>query len=639
MLKRCVIILLLSWSLFLHAQESPRAARLYGEGYRNFRIMEYETAIRYLNEAIRVEPDFLQAYFILGEIYYEQNNYEEAIRVYERVISIDTVFLPEVFLYIAEMELKTGKYDASAGHSGRYISYPGRRPDFLRKAQKIYDNASFASQAVKNPVPFNPVNLGDSINTGLDEYWPSLTADEQMLVFTVLLPRQGELRPGDDRMHEDFYISMRQDSIWRKAVNAGPPLNTLRNEGAQSVTADGKYMFFTACNKPDGMGSCDIYLSRRLEHGWSTPVNLGYPVNTTAWEVQPSISPDGNTLFFVSNRKGGKGRMDIWMSHLQEDGSWTMPVNLGNNINTGDDENSPFIHPDNQTLYFSSNGHVGMGGLDIFRSKRINDTTWTQPVNLGYPINTNFDETGLIVNARGDMAYYASDRIPEKRRDIFQFELYPDARPVLVTYMKGTVFDKDTRRRLTARFELIDLKTSELVMEALADASGEFLVCIPSDRDYALNVSHEGYLFYSENFTLTGEHRMTDPVLKDIPLTPIRIGGVTVLKNIFFEFDSYLLLEESKVELDKLVEFLKENKSIRVEIGGHTDQQGTDEYNQVLSENRAREVYRYLVDRSITPGRLSYKGYGESQPVDTSLTPEGMARNRRTELKVTGMMK
>lgn len=629
-----ILLLLMSCHVTLRSQESPKAQKLFEEGLVYYNMREYREAIKYLEAAIDEEKTFMQPYFILGEVYYEQKNWEEGIRVYSQIISIDPGFHPEVFLYIAEMECKAGKYQDALEHCDTYIGYPNRKPDLVDKARSIRKNVLFAIHAVEHPVPFQPVNLGDSINTELEEYWPSLTADEQMLVFTVLEPKTGQVSPMEDPMQEDFYLSIKGKAGWGKAKNVGYPINTNQNEGAQTVTSDGQYMFFTACGRQDGLGSCDIYVSGKTKTGWSRPMNIGPPVNTSAWETQPSISPDGKTLYFVSNRKGGKGKMDIWMSQLKDDGTWDAPVNLGDSINTKEDETSPFIHQDNQTLYFSSNGRIGMGGLDIFKTVRGKDGVWSSPENLGYPINTNFDENGLVVNARGDRAYFASDRISSKKRDIFEFELYAGARPVPVSYMKGTVFDKDTRQRLVARFELIDLKTSELVMEAYSNNSGEFLVCIPTNHDYALNVSRKGYLFYSDNFTLTGENVKTDPYLKDVPLNPIEVGGVTILKNIFFAFDSYSLLDESKVELDKTMTFLQANPTIRVEIGGHTDARGTLEYNQKLSEDRARAVYQYLVNHGIGAARLTYRGYGETQPMDTNDTEEGMAHNRRTELKV-----
>jgi outer membrane protein OmpA-like peptidoglycan-associated protein len=394
-------------------------------------------------------------------------------------------------------------------------------------------------------------------------------------------------------------------------------------------------MYFTACNREDGKGSCDIYFAVKEGNQWGPPVNLGSPVNTSAWEAQPSISPDGRTLYFVSSREGGIGGMDLWKSERDTSGNWTQPVHLGDVINTTGDEMSPFIHADNRTLYFSSTGHLGMGGFDIFKSKRSESGEWSVPENLGYPINTFHDEIGMIVNAEGSRAYYSSDRMKDSGKDLYMFDLHEEARPVSVSYMKGIVYDSETRRRLEARFELIDLSTSQLSMQSSSDpSSGEFLITIPTNRDYALNVSRPGYLFYSENFSLQGISSMEEPYLMDIPLQSIKSGEKVILRNIFFAFDSSELLEESFIELEKLTEFLNRNPSVRIRINGHTDIVGTDEYNLKLSDQRALSVVRFLKDQGIQESRLESKGFGSSMPLDTNETQEGRARNRRTEFEV-----
>jgi Tol biopolymer transport system component len=242
--------------------------------------------------------------------------------------------------------------------------------------------------------------MGGNINTKDDEYWPSITADGLTLMFTRQ-PRLAENKEVFETVQEDFYISYYQNNLWQKAVNAGAPLNTNQNEGAQTLSSNGKYMFFTACNRPGGMGSCDIYFSAFNEGKWTEPFNIGPPENTKYWESQPSVSADGKLLIFSSNRPGGVGGKDLWLSKLNEQNLWSIPVNLGTTINTVGDEMSPFIHFDGKTLYFSSDGRVGMGGFDLFMTTMKDDSTWTEPINLGYPINTYNDEMGLIIESNG----------------------------------------------------------------------------------------------------------------------------------------------------------------------------------------------------------------------------------------------
>ena len=342
-------------------------------------------------------------------------------------------------------------------------------------------------------------------------------------------------------------------------------------------------------------------------------------------------------MYFASDRFGGYGELDIWKTTLDTSGKWTKPVNLGKVINSSASEMSPFIHPDNTSLYFASDGWIGMGGLDLFMSRCDEKDEWTEPKNLGYPINTHGEETSLIVNALGNKAYFSSRRDDTfGGMDLYEFELYEEVRPIPVTYVKGKVFDAATKNSLEAKFELVDIETAEIIIEATSNSgNGEFLVSIPVNRNYALSVSKKGYLFYSENFTLKDVKDASEPFKIDIPLSSIKVGQKIVLKNIFFETNSFVLKTESKVELNKLVAFMKENSSIKIEISGHTDNVGKKDLNIKLSEKRAKAVYDYLLQsNAISEFRLKFKGYADNQPIESNATPEGKAKNRRTEIKI-----
>jgi len=321
---------------------------------------------------------------------------------------------------------------------------------------------------------------------------------------------------------------------------------------------------------------------------------------------------------------------------LQPNGAWGAPKNLGPKINSKGKEESVFIHPDGKTLYFGSNGHIGMGGLDLYVSRMDEKGEWGEPVNLGYPINTYGDENSILVSPTGDLAYMASNRAGGMGGlDLYQFPLYEAARPGKITYVKGKVYDANTKAALGAHFELLDLATGKSIVESDANSgNGEFLVCLPVDKDYALHVSQPGYLFYSENFALKELSDPTKPFQMDVPLQPIDTGSVIDLKNVFFETAKYDLKPESKVELDKLVAFLNVNKTIRGELSGHTDNVGDKKSNMTLSQNRAKAVYDYLVKAGIDPKRLTYKGYGDTRPKVANDSDEHRATNRRTEFKV-----
>jgi outer membrane protein OmpA-like peptidoglycan-associated protein len=356
-------------------------------------------------------------------------------------------------------------------------------------------------------------------------------------------------------------------------------------------------------------------------------------VNTDFWESSPSLSPDKRDLYFASSMAGGFGGRDIWVTHRLPTGKWSRPENLGEAVNTNGDESCPFMHADNETLYFNSNGHPGYGMTDLFFSKKVNDSSWTVAENLGYPINTIDDQGSLIVAADGKTAYYASDGTDTKGGlDLYSFQLREDIRPLKTLWVKGKVFDKKTNAGLPSAVELTDVKTGNLISRLQTDEDGNYLVTLPVGKDYAFNVNRKGYLFYSDNFSLI---KNIDSVFTiNIPLQPIEKGATIVLKNIFFETGKYELQAESKSELDKLVNLLHDNPNLKIQIDGHTDNVGQEKDNLLLSNNRSKSVVGYLLNKGINPLRLTYKGFGASKPVADNAIEKGRALNRRTELFV-----
>ncbi|MBS0010886.1 MAG: PD40 domain-containing protein [Bacteroidales bacterium] len=638
-LLRTVILLLFVFMqpLNLLSQElhtsSNRALRAYNDGKRAYDYVNYKEAEIYFRDAVNTDPGFIEAHLMLAELSKEMLNYSQSNEAYRNVMLLDSGFYIPAWYAYGEVQFLLGNYSEARTKFLLYLELSDDQPVNYRKARKYIMDCEFALEAVKNPVDFNPLNLGAAINTEDDEYWPAITADDNMLLFTRQSRIRGRGLLGRE-LQEDFYYSYRRDGEWTVARNAGPPLNTPLNEGAQALEAGGNYMYFTACNREDGLGGCDIYYSARTNSGWKKGINIGRPVNSRYWESQPSLSSDGSRLFFVSNRPGGYGGMDIWLSTIGKDGRWTEPANAGDLINTPGDEMSPFIHFDGRTLYFSSNGRPCMGGFDIFMSRLQSDSTWSEPENLGYPINTQADEIGLVINSSGEVAYFSSRVNAVKGRDLYYFEMPESLRPDPVSYLKGQVVDMVTGRKLRATYKLINLSTQDRVVQSFTDSDGNFLVCLPTGHNYGINVSSEGYLFYSENFMLEGEYSSIEPFEKTILLSPIRVGQKMSLYNVFFAFDSWELRDESIPELENLFTLLKNKAGLVVEIGGHTDSTGTDEHNLILSEKRAMAVRDYLVRRGLSHERLKYKGYGEKVPLFDNATEEGKRKNRRTEIRI-----
>lgn len=584
----------------------------------------YDEAIAQLEKAINIDKKFVEAHAQLADVLRMRHMYQPAITHFLKVIELDPEYNRSVYLKIGDCEITSAMYEPALHHLEKYITYTGITAQNMAYAQKLIADCKFSIQALTHPVAFVPVNMGAEINTAADEYLPVATADESTLIFTRKIDN-----------NEDFYKSNKLNNKWQSAVYLSNIINTSAyNEGAQSISQDGKYLFFTGCNRPDGLGRCDIYIAQKKGDDWAKPFSLSAPVNTSGWEAQPSISADGRTLYFVSNRKGGYGGYDIWKSNLTDKG-WGEPENMGPEINTAYDEQSPFIHPDDNTFYFCSNGWPGMGGKDLFISRLGKDGKWAKPENLGYPINSSGDENGLTLTANGSYAFFSSNNLKGfGGYDIYTFELPANLRPNIVTYVKGTVADKKTKAPLEAAIEIIDLqKNIPVYQDYSSEDAGEFLATLSAGKNYGLNISREGYLFYSDNFSLIG--------LKDkkafnlsVQLSPIEVGNKVILKNIFFDTNKFELKAESKAELQKLIEFLQLNKTVRIEISGYTDDVGTHLANVALSEKRANAVYQYLSANGIIVSRLVYKGYGEDQPIMPNTSEENRAQNRRTEFMI-----
>lgn len=599
-----------------------------------------EKALEELKKAIEKDPAFIEPHLLSAQIYSDGSKLQDAINEYIKSLEINPKFDKKTYYLLANSEMTLGKYAEAKRDYEDFLKNKNLHPDSKEIAERQLANCNFAIEAMKNPVPFEPKSMGAAINSSLDEYFPAITADDQTFLYTR------NNRTEQIPLQEDFLVSKKVNDAWLPAIMLGNGINTPGNEGAPSISADGQILFFIACAEMDGsygntrkgFGSCDIFYSQKVGNNWARPYNMGPVVNSKSWETQPCFSADGQTLYFVSNRPGGLGASDIWFTTLQTDGSWGTPLNLGRKVNTPGKEESVYIHPDGKTLYFSSNGHIGMGKLDIYVVRKDASGEWGTPVNLGYPVNTYGDENSLLVNGAGNVAYFASNRAGGMGGlDIYQFELPKEARPELITYLKGKVYNAKTKQPLGAHFELIDLETAKSVIVSDANSgNGEFLVTLPIEKNYALNVSHSGYLFYSENFSLKGLVDKTRPFQMDVPMVSIDTGSVVELKNVFFETAKFDLKSESKVELDKLVSFLTFNKTLHIQLSGHTDNAGDKKSNQLLSRNRAKAVYDYLTAHGIDVKRLTYVGYGDTRPKLPNDSDANRAANRRTEFKVTG---
>ncbi|MBC7695096.1 MAG: PD40 domain-containing protein [Burkholderiales bacterium] len=626
-----------------YSSTNKKAVKYFEESKKMFQVRKDAEAEKLIKKAIEEDPQFIEAHSAYADFLMGNNRVKEAIPLYEKAIQINPKIFIDNNFYLGGAYLHEALYDKAIPCFEVILKTERINPNLKDESARYLKNARFGSEAIKHPQPFKPVNVGEGINTREYEYFPALTADGNTFLFTRNI-REGEGVTAPRQ--EDFYISKKVNNVWQTA-NPMPSVNTPGNEGAPSLSADGEIMFFASCmemsgdygtSERKGYGSCDIFYAQKINGKWTKPRNAGAMINTKNWETQPSFSSDGKTLYFIRGMvaRDGIKNPDVYSSTIGSDGKFSEPVKLSDNINTPLGEESVFIHPDNQTLYFSSEGHPGMGGLDIFFSKKQADGSWGKAVNLGYPLNTFTDENSLVVDANGKLAYLASERDGGfGGLDIYQFELPESLRPEVITYVKGHIFNARTRDPLEASFELIDLETQQSVTSAFSNSAGEFLVTLTSNHNYLVNVSKPGFLFYSDNFSL--KDKVADynkPFKLEIPLQPIDTG-IIELKNIFFDVNKWDLKAESKAELQKIIAFLKANPTLKVEFSGHTDNSGDKVFNKTLSNNRAKAIYDYVIEKGPVPAtNLSYKGYGDSKPKAPNDTPENKAKNRRTELKI-----
>ncbi len=613
--------------------KNKRAADLYIESETYVIRRQYPQAISLLNQALNRDYQFAEAHLRLGTCYKAVEDNAGAIKHFTEVIKLkpaDPRYSLAYFV-LAEMNIKEGKYDEAIELLNQHQKI-APKGNLSNEGALMLQNAFYAKEAIQNPVAFDPKPLSSRVNVFQLQYFPVLTADESTLFFTA---RNGNARTDD----EDIFISNKDNlGAWTAPEPISRNINTRFNEGTCSISADGRMMIFTTCEGRQGYGSCDLYVTYKMGADWSIPENLGPNINSPQWDSQPSLSADGNTLYYVSNRPGGLGNRDIYVSYRNESGEWTKAQNIGEPINTSSDEVSPFIHANGFTFFFASNGHPGFGGFDLFSSEIESGNTWGFPKNVGYPINTAEDQVSLFIAASGTTAYYANEKKQGNEyvdSKIYSFELPPTLQVTRgVNYVKGRVVDALTQQPIIATVELYDLATDELSSRVKSDSlTGEYLITLTKGSEYALYVNKNGYLFDSRYFSFQ-EDDSVNPELADILLNKITRGESVNLNNIFFDFDTFALREKSKTELKKIIAFLNAYPEIKIEMEGHTDNVGSAQYNLELSRSRALSVYEYLMENGVADNRVYYKGYGMEKPIATNTTEEGRQQNRRIAFKI-----
>lgn len=624
-------------------------------------------ARRDLEEAIEIDPENAQAYYLLGVIDYmrakriAENNAESLKTAEDHFLNAEYFFCESyrldstvnrygVCYYLGEFYFNTKEYAKARNYLAKYVANNNFSCDTVEKAAFMLQNIEAYYQLINNPVSFAPKPLA-GISTKNDEYLPFLSSDGQIMFYTHRYHRASRFSNIPISV-EEFSFAERQnfndqstDKFSEGKAMPAPFNQGLRDQGGISLTIDNKTMFITICSYiragNTSYKNCDIYSSEWINGKWTPLKNLGDNINSdNTWEGQPSVTADGNGLFFASSREGGYGGIDIYRSRKDPYGNWGKAVNLGSVINTSGDDKTPFVHTDSETLYFSSNGHLGVGGFDIFYSQYVGNGNWSSPINIGYPINTERDELAFIISTNGQKIYFAANHLEEGKGgwDIYSAPLYEEARPKKVLFVNGKLSDELGKPLQNAQIELQNLRTLKLTKGLIDSGTGEYAIASAMDSEddeFILTVKKQGYFYDSKHIKSNKKMIVNPPTTINFEVRPIKIGTRIKLNDIYFDFNSHALDEKSEVSLNNFAEFLELNPTVAIEIIGHTDNVGSEEANLLLSSKRAESVYDYLIAKGIEAKRIKYNGLGESQPVTSNSTKKGREQNRRTEFVVT----
>ncbi|MFY0689218.1 MAG: PD40 domain-containing protein [Cyclobacteriaceae bacterium] len=625
-------LMLCTWISF-----SQSAQDAYYTGVRALNKGDFENAINKLKEAVNIKNDYQDAWYSLAQAFNYTKRWDEAVYSFDRLKTINPNYSPKMYFDECKALIESEKWEEAKAAANQYLARVKDIPENKQKRHQGIYRLNYASESAAiramAATMEDPILL-TAINSASGDYMPQVSPTGTRLYFTSV--RQGGFDDPDANspmdFGEDLYYSQLVDSLWSAPQLLPEPLNSIGDDFGSAFTGDGQTMVYVRCGPEVEIGNCDLYITQLVGTEWTNPVNMGNVVNSEGWDSQPSISSDGMKIVFTSARNGGYGGSDLYVVEKNHLGVWGVPQNLGGFVNTPFSENSPYLAPDGKTLYYASSGHPGYGGMDIFYSK-FEKGKWSKPINLGAPLNSKGDDTNFSITAEG-IGYFSSSRLDPDNYDIFQIELPDELKPKPTVVVQGIVSNVKTQEPIGAVVLIEDINTGELLsVNKSNSSSGEYLVVLPAGRDYSVSASSKGFFFFSQSFELPADTSYQE-IVNDIALEPIEKGTKVILNNIFFESGRAELKPISYVELNKAVDLLEDNGTMVIEIGGHTDNLGSDELNLKLSEKRAEAVQQYLVLAGIEETRVRFVGYGETQPIADNTTDDGRAKNRRTEFEI-----
>jgi outer membrane protein OmpA-like peptidoglycan-associated protein/tetratricopeptide (TPR) repeat protein len=664
MIKKILLLLFISvvFPALLSGQDNPckgtsnrKARKSYDSAMDALRDRRSGIAVNHLLKALEQDEEYADAIWRLGQLYFNQMRGKESEYYLKQLISLCPEYNVDVYFLLARIAYGREDYNTAVPYLEQFL----KDVDKIR-SDRDYDNAvmmleqaKFLREVMGQHRPFNPFKVKD-ISTDEDEYLAIISPDGELAFFT----RRSKAQPGmgsiswTEKYKEEFMMATRSNGHFDRGEVMPPPFNMTGNEGGATITARNDEIYFTICSNIniDGViyNNCDIYYSRNFYDQWNPLEKLdvnGISLENT-WDSQPSVSSDGKTLYFASDRPGGYGGTDIWVVEKDDNNEWGTPRNLGPRINTPGNEKTPFIHTDSQTLYFSSSDRVGqndslhpglkgLGGYDIFFTRFANGV-WSKPVNLGYPINSEADDLSFFVSTDGTTGYFASNKIEGSGGyDLYGFELYQEARPQKVLFIKGEVKDENDIPMPDTKIELKNIITDEIIEVDVDAITARYVAIAVFENDFVLTVKKPDHI-YQSRFIDKDSAIFSAPVEINFEMELVETGKSYQLHDIYFATNSAQLSSKSLFILNEFIVFLKDNGNIRVDIHGHTDDVGDDAFNLELSKRRAQAVYDYLIAKGIPARRLSYKGLGKTRPVADNTTEEGRAKNRRTEFVISG---
>lgn len=604
--------------------QSKQAMQNYEAGLRALENKDIQKAIQLFSSASEKDNQYIDPLIALFQTYQDTRNFKLAIDCFDQIKKIDSSASVPFLVKQATALASHGQYNAAKDLLDPYI-INNTLPSYLKeKANVLMEHCKFAI-AQKNAAEITIQNMGDSINSAASEYFPTVSIQDSLFLFMRRL----------NLSREDIYSSNMGAGGFSAAQPLSDTLNFAAKKGSMSLSADLQTLYYAADYAEQGYGRYDLYKVQRTPWGWSKPKNLGQRINSDYWDSAPSIAPDGNSIYFASNRPDGYGGIDIYVAYKNEKGYWEDAINLGPTINTKGDDQTPFIHADNQSLYFSSNGHPGFGGADFYVSRKKIDGSWTTPLNLGYPINTYDNEGSIAVASNGVSAYIASDRADSRGElDIYKITLAENTRAHKTWYIKGEIIDSKSKKTIAADVNIVDPASGYPLLEMQVDSMGKFLLALPYFDSLGLKIMSKDHDYITSILPIDSVKAMAGKTF-NFALTPIEKVFTKIFNQVYFESSSAKLQSISSVELDALVTYLTNTKNATILIEGHTDNTGSVAQNNLLSLQRAESIMQYLVSKGIGGNRIQAKGLGSSMPIADNTTVAGRAKNRRTSFTIT----